>query len=286
MADLDLGGKVILQTRPADLVRLVAPGFRRRLHPLNAEVVKAVAIADGVFSAGRGAEMELYQLEFVAAPGSRTGRDVLRRACLLFAAHLRPVHIVVVYMHPAADDRRGPEAFHLPIGRAPVPVELEVVRLWEDLDAAEVLQRPRPPLGLLPLVGLMRGATLGAVARAAAAICKHARTSGQRADLLAALRLLSAWAFNDRELNGIITLEAIMKASPTVKSILEQARAQAAAEGRAEGQRELLLRQLHVRFRALPQRVIDRVGAAQPDAIAVWSERVLTAASLDEVFSD
>lgn len=58
----------------------------------------------------------------------------------------------------------------------------------------------------------------------------------------------------------------------------------ARGEGRAEGRADLLIRQLGVRFGALPAGTTERIRAGTADDQARWAERLLTAASLDEVF--
>ena len=56
------------------------------------------------------------------------------------------------------------------------------------------------------------------------------------------------------------------------------------AEGEAKGRAELLMRLLERRFGPLPQAVKDRIAAARPDTLELWGDRVLDAASLDDVF--
>ena len=55
------------------------------------------------------------------------------------------------------------------------------------------------------------------------------------------------------------------------------------AEGRAGALEELLLRQLELRFGALPEVARERVGVASSAELEAWAEAVLTADSLDEV---
>jgi hypothetical protein len=52
------------------------------------------------------------------------------------------------------------------------------------------------------------------------------------------------------------------------------------------GKREVLLKQLRIRFGELPEAAVARVEAAEPDELEVWVERVLTAKDLHEVFGD
>jgi hypothetical protein len=55
-------------------------------------------------------------------------------------------------------------------------------------------------------------------------------------------------------------------------------------QGLEKGQRAMLLRQLGRRFGAVPEPIAARVSAATPAELERWSDRVLDAASLDDVF--
>jgi len=54
-------------------------------------------------------------------------------------------------------------------------------------------------------------------------------------------------------------------------------------EGRQEGEVMMLLRLLEQRFGAVPDSIRSRLKQADMDTLLVWSERVLTCATLDEV---
>jgi hypothetical protein len=56
-------------------------------------------------------------------------------------------------------------------------------------------------------------------------------------------------------------------------------------EGRTEGYRELLRAQLGQRFGELPADAVVRLDAADTDTLGAWGRRVLTAASLADVFA-
>jgi hypothetical protein len=58
------------------------------------------------------------------------------------------------------------------------------------------------------------------------------------------------------------------------------------AEGRAEGERRLLLRQLRARFGELPAAIAERVEAAGTADLERWGERLLGAHTLDEVLDE
>ena len=56
------------------------------------------------------------------------------------------------------------------------------------------------------------------------------------------------------------------------------------AEGRDDGQREIVLRLLARRFGSLPREAEERVATAEMDELERWAMRLLDAHSLDEVF--
>lgn len=64
-----------------------------------------------------------------------------------------------------------------------------------------------------------------------------------------------------------------------------QLRQEGMQQGRRQGQRAFLLRLLRKRFEALPDHVVARVNRADSAQLASWGERILTAATLDEVFT-
>jgi predicted transposase YdaD len=55
------------------------------------------------------------------------------------------------------------------------------------------------------------------------------------------------------------------------------------AEGRQEGEVMMLLRLLEQRFGVVPDSIRSRLKKADMDTLLVWSERVLTCTTLDEV---
>ena len=73
----------------------------------------------------------------------------------------------------------------------------------------------------------------------------------------------------------------------TLKRILEETQTRLAREeGLQEGQQKLLLRLLAKRFGTLPEWVTARVMAAGVEDLERWSDRILDAGSLDEVFAE
>ena len=64
----------------------------------------------------------------------------------------------------------------------------------------------------------------------------------------------------------------------------ERGKLEGKLEGQREGQAVLILRLLSQRFGRLPLRVIRRVRSGTLPELERWSERLLSAAALDEVF--
>jgi hypothetical protein len=77
--------------------------------------------------------------------------------------------------------------------------------------------------------------------------------------------------------------EAIVNA---VDTLLAEGRNKGLEQGRSEGQRQMLVRQLGKRFGTLPNDAVARVSAATLETLEIWSDRVLTASTLSEVLGD
>ena len=65
---------------------------------------------------------------------------------------------------------------------------------------------------------------------------------------------------------------------------LEQGIEKGVERGIRQGEAQVLLRLLTLRFGVLPQSAHAQVQSADADTLLRWSERVLTATTLDEVF--
>nr|VFJ62893.1 MAG: Predicted transposase YdaD [Candidatus Kentron sp. DK] len=72
---------------------------------------------------------------------------------------------------------------------------------------------------------------------------------------------------------------------PFYKLGMEQGIEQGMALGRGEGEVALLTRLLGYKFGALPAKLRRRMEGARPEEVALWEQRVLSAQTLDEVFS-
>ena len=68
--------------------------------------------------------------------------------------------------------------------------------------------------------------------------------------------------------------------------LMQRGEARGKALGELDGRRGILRKQLTLRFGPLPEAAATRLDAADLTALDHWAERVLTAATLDEVFVD
>ena len=74
--------------------------------------------------------------------------------------------------------------------------------------------------------------------------------------------------------------------SDFIRKNVELGRDEGLEQGRKEGIRDVLLRQLEQRFDELPAEVRQRIEAAEMSELDRWIDRVITAAALDDVFVD
>ncbi|CAN7621541.1 transposase [Pseudoduganella sp. LjRoot289] len=70
---------------------------------------------------------------------------------------------------------------------------------------------------------------------------------------------------------------------PFENLMMRVAKDAARKEGLEEGRRKVLRRQLQLRFGPLPESVEQRVDRAEPGELTAWEERILQAATLDDV---
>lgn len=75
--------------------------------------------------------------------------------------------------------------------------------------------------------------------------------------------------------------------SEFAKRFIAQGKAEGKAEGQAEGELQgraaMLMKQLTLKYGPLPMTASERVQQASAEELDRWAERILSAASLDEV---
>ena len=69
----------------------------------------------------------------------------------------------------------------------------------------------------------------------------------------------------------------------TAEMLRTEGRAEGRNEGRNEGRAEALRQLLTLKFGALQDETLERIRSAPADRLEVWTARLLTAATLDEV---
>ena len=72
---------------------------------------------------------------------------------------------------------------------------------------------------------------------------------------------------------------------PAYRQVMEKGLKRGIEQGRGEGEAVFLMRLLRHKFGPLSPALEQRIRNAEPEALATWGERVLTAQTLDEVFS-
>lgn len=76
--------------------------------------------------------------------------------------------------------------------------------------------------------------------------------------------------------------EFLMSTEP----LYDQWEKQVKNQGRAEGQRVMLLDQLSTRFGVVPESAVTRIKAANVAELSLWAKRVLSALTLEDVLGD
>jgi predicted transposase YdaD len=167
-------------------------------------------------------------------------------------------------------------------GTAVLSWRYRVIRLWqlpaEDLLAVE----PVAPLALVgqTLIGRPEVILPTVVSR-----LRHVADFALRSRLFTALLALLPEEEMITMVERLLEHEDLVMELPYLRRIREEGHQEGRQEGRREGEAEMLLRLLRIRFGALPADTEAHVQAADPETLLRWSERVLTAATLDEVFA-
>ena len=89
-----------------------------------------------------------------------------------------------------------------------------------------------------------------------------------------------------QNLEGFEELKARFMKSPSFLEMTQARFIEGQVEGRIEGEAAVLRRQLHRRFGDLPAAIKQRVHGAKPELLVRWTDRILDAQSLDDVFGD
>jgi predicted transposase/invertase (TIGR01784 family) len=99
--------------------------------------------------------------------------------------------------------------------------------------------------------------------------------------------ILPRFGLSLEEVSDTLTLEELeTMLAESIDRWNREIREEGRQKGRQEGEARIVLRQLRLKFGSLESDVEAQVRSADPDRLLEWSERVLTAKSLQEVFQD
>jgi hypothetical protein len=244
--------------------------------PLQSELPGTTVAVDQVFQVTLANDRELLlHLEF---QGRRSHEPMQWRMLeyMLRLAHIYRLDLESVVMYVGRGAGADDTGVYQVNGLDGTPVlawRYRVMRLWQ-MPAEELMAaRQVAPLALLGQTQITRPeVTLQAVVSRMRRVTDEAL----REHLLAALVAL----LPDEEMVNMV--DRLLEEDEWLLELPFQQRI--LAEGRRQGEAEVLLRLLRSRFGTLPEDVMARLNAA--DALLRWSERVLSASTLDAVFAE
>jgi hypothetical protein len=159
------------------------------------------------------------------------------------------------------------------------------------LDAEGLRARGLPALATLTLWALRTASdrSFASTVGIFADLFEEVRAARDGAEALRTLfSYLSIVSRRDEGLVGRVLAELSEPLREDVMDLVEMLaaleREEGRTEGRVEGRAEILLKQLSLRFGAVPETAERRVREASLDELDRWAERVLTATSLDELW--
>jgi hypothetical protein len=177
---------------------------------------------------------------------------------------------------PIAMDRAGNVYRPAVIGPSAIPV-------IADIEQA----RQMPELAVLS--GIAHGSEPGAESIGLAALAGCKRLDNSRADLYADLIFANLGEIARRALEALMAQHKYTYQSDFAKKYYgagrEEGREEGLEEGIEEGRRDTLRELLELRFGELPADVTSRLEQADAELLSRWTRRVLTAATLAEVFA-
>ena len=154
-----------------------------------------------------------------------------------------------------------------------------VIRLWQ-MPAEALLVTPQ--VAPLALVGQTQMASPAEILAAVVTRMRRVADMERRGHLLTALVALLPEEEMVRMVERLLEDDELLLELPYLRRIREEGR----AEGRREGEVEILLRLLRLRFGTVPADVTTRVTTADPETLLRWSDRVLSAPTLEAVFAE
>jgi hypothetical protein len=190
--------------------------------------------------------------------------------------HRLDLESVVLYIgRGAGADDTGLYQVHGFDGAPVLAWRYRVIRLWQ-MSAEALLVTPQ--VAPLALVGQMQLAQPEETLTAIVTRMRQVADVEQRGHLLTALVALLPDEEMVSMVERLLADDELLLELPYLRRIRE--------EGRREGEAEMLLRLLRLRFGSVPTEVTTRVTTADPETLLRWSERVLSAPTLEAVFAE
>jgi predicted transposase YdaD len=106
------------------------------------------------------------------------------------------------------------------------------------------------------------------------------------ADYLKQLNILAGLRPHVKQELDIMPIRVRVEDTPFYERAKTEGRLQGKLEGKLEGECLLILRMLQKRFGELPQKIIERLQAADCEHLERWALLLLNANSLDEIFEE
>ena len=281
MAETDSLLKRLVSTFVLDFAAWLLETAVRTVRPLPSELPASTVAVDQVFlvTLADGREVLLH-IEFQGrrSPTPMQWRmlDYMPRLALGYRREM--ANFVLYIGRGAGANDSGLYEVHGPDGSPVLAWRYRVLRLWEMPADALLALTPVAPLAL---VGLMRMVNPEATLTAVVARMRQRADGERRRHLLTTLLALLPEEEMMTMVERLLTEDDLLAELdlPYLRKIRDEGR----AEGRQAGEAELLLRLLRLRFGPLSTEVAARVTAADAETLLRWSERVLSAPTLDAV---
>jgi hypothetical protein len=299
MGEKDIAFRRLLRDLPEPVLRLVFG--RRRFKVLgvaDASADRSVQrTTDNLFRVREGRRECIVHIEIERSWNKSIAPRMFDYASAAHAATRLPVVSIVLLLRRGGRPPGRRATYEVGALGGELRQRYYVLPLYE-LDARR-MQRRLPPEGW-PLCVAMRGSDSGFVRRLGEELELRKDVPEERKESISTLLfVVTAAILGAHEARRLFEMDAILQ-SPGVQDLIRQleeegrakglaeglaeGRAKGRAEGRAEHARDLLLRQLRARFGEIPASVAERVHAAELAELDRWAERVVTAATVDEVF--
>ncbi len=250
----------------------------RTARPLQSELPGTTVAVDQVFQVTLANDRELLlHLEFQG----RRSHEPMQWRMLEYIPRLAHIHrldlesVVMDVGRGAGADDTGIYQVNGLDGTPVLAWRYRVIRLWQMQAEALMAARQVAPLALLGQTQMAQPEVILPVV-----VTRMRRV----ADVTLRGHLLTAFLALLPEEEMISMVERFLEEDEWLLELPYLRRIR--AEGRRQGETEVLLRQLRVRFGALPEDVTARINAADAETLLRWSERVLSASTLDAVFGE